>query len=150
MNYEQKYNNLLSEITAVVEGCPDTVMDLAGIIDRAAELDADTALLLSSGYVYRDDETLQIHMGDVWGWALAYCREIPVAKIKEVADLYRRWGWPGLLYWETTQPDGFTKSEFKDNNRFIAFVKAEEDQILKVPDSNKRAYAKLAAPLVLE
>jgi len=103
------------------------------------------AFLLASDYVYEDEDDggLCINFNDVWAWALAMCRPIPEDKIKEVADLYRKWGWPGLLYWETLQPDGFTKSEFADNNRFIEFVRREEDLIKRIPDSNKRAYLEL-------
>jgi hypothetical protein len=113
-------------------------------VSRASKgMDEDTILLLNSGHVIKTGDELLLVQNDTWGWAYAYCRPVKPEQVKEVARLFRSYGLPGLLYWETQQPDGETQSEFKDVNRFVAFVKAEEELRERVPDSNKRAYMDL-------
>lgn len=82
-----------------------------------------------------------INLNDVFGWACADCEHVPDDKIIEVADLYKKYGWCGVLYWVSERRGG-QRSEFLDNNRFIDFVKKEEERIRQEPDTDKRAYLK--------
>jgi len=83
-----------------------------------------------------------INFNDVWGWGMAWGEPVPEAELPRVAELFRRYGWCGILYWMSERCDGM-RSEFVDNNRFIDFVRQEESLILDVPDSNARAYKKI-------
>lgn len=103
----------------------------------------DAMLLLHSGYVaYADDDPearLWLNLNDTIAWAFAAGVTIEHAEEKEVARLFREYGWPGLLYW------GFKRlkiewSEFEDNNRFIRFVANEERIKQEEPDWDKRGY----------
>lgn len=82
-----------------------------------------------------------INMGDVWAWAYAGCIVLTDENVVRVAELYNRYGFPGLLYYQI-EADGYTKSEFTDNNRMIQFVTNEERIRKECPDYNKRAYFK--------
>ena len=90
-----------------------------------------------------DDDDVELaqtlNMNDVWCWACAYGEYVPDEKLPEVARLFWRYGNAGLLYWVSEQHDSM-KSEFLDNNRFIAFVRNEEALIKKIPESSIRAY----------
>lgn len=105
-------------------------------------------LLELAGVLYNDDEAerLELNMNDVWGWALAWGEPIPPEKVVEVADLFRRYGWCGLVYWVSEQNEQM-RSEFEDNNRMIDFVRHEETLRKTEPDSNTRAYTKLSYTL---
>jgi hypothetical protein len=105
-----------------------------------------TQLLRTIGYLYDDDEVLELNMNDVWAWALAWGEPIPADKVVEVAELFRLYGWCGLLYWVSEQHDQM-RSEFEDNNRMIDFVRHEETLRQTEPDDNKRAYTKLSYTL---
>lgn len=83
-----------------------------------------------------------LNMNDTFGWALSMGESVPDEKLNEVVELYKKYGWCGLVYWVSEQHNQM-KSEFEDINRFINFVKHEENLIKDVPDSNKRAYRKL-------
>lgn len=83
-----------------------------------------------------------LNMNDVWAWALADCHYVPDDKLVEVADLFWRYGWCGVLYF-VSKETGDQRSEFLDNNRFIDFVRNEAQLCLEVPDSSKRAYQRL-------
>jgi len=82
-----------------------------------------------------------INMNDVWGWAIADCEYVPDESLPEVASLFFRYGWAGILYWVSERHNGM-KSEFHDINRFIGFVRNEERIRAEFPDSSRRAYAK--------
>jgi hypothetical protein len=136
--YKNGWNAAVSDLTDKI----------AKSLDRAKEgLDADSALLLASEYVIKHGDKLLLIQSDTWGWAYCHTRVIKKEQIAEAADLFRRWGSAGLLYWETQQPDGIQKSEFKDINRFIAFVKQEEDFRKSEPSDSKRAYMDLPEKL---
>lgn len=113
--------------------------------DDAEEYKNARELLLLSDYVFDDEDfkdgLLRINLNDVWCWACAQCEPIPNEKVVEVARLFRKYGWCGLLYWASEQ-DNQCRSEFHDNNRFIDFVRKEEEIIKEVPDYNKRGYHK--------
>lgn len=106
------------------------------------------AVLKLSGYIFNRDgdepgnvDEFLIILNDTWGWACADCEPIPEENLIEVAELFRRYGYCGLLYW-AGKKQGVTRSEFEDINRFMDFVKNEEAIMAEVPDSNRRAYAK--------
>ena len=80
-------------------------------------------------------------MGDVWAWACADCIVLTDENVVRVAELYDRYGFPGFLFFKI-EAEGYTKSEFTDNNRFIQFVQNEERIRKECPDYNKRAYFK--------
>jgi hypothetical protein len=77
-----------------------------------------------------------LNMNDTWCWASAWGEEIPDDKIVEVASLFKRYGDCGLLYWVSEQNDGM-RSEFEDINRFVDFVRQEEQVRKDVPESTK-------------
>lgn len=89
-----------------------------------------------------DDEpelSQTLNMNDVWAWGLAGGEYVPDEKLPEVAKLFWRYGWAGILYWASEQNDGM-RSEFYDNNRFIEFVRNEERIKNQFPNSSERAY----------
>lgn len=93
-----------------------------------------------------DDEEDQkfaqaLNMNDVWGWAYDDCEFVKDEELPEVAELFRAYGWCGILYWVSEKRKGL-KSEFSDNNRFIQFVENEEKIKREMPDDDKRAYKK--------
>ena len=101
-------------------------------------------LLRQAGLFSDDDEDndhVMINLNDTWGWACADGEEVPDENLPELAMLFWRYGWCGVLWWVSQQRDG-CRSEFADVNRFLDFVAAEEAIRRDIPDSNKRAYAK--------
>ena len=88
----------------------------------------------------RDKQTL--NMNDAFGWALAWGEYVPDEKLREVSWLFWRYGNAGLLYWVSERNNGM-RSEFADANRFIDFVRHEEELINDIPSSTKRGYIKL-------
>lgn len=120
-----------------------------GQIEAADCLAEGLALLRAADVLWeKDDEHNErlIIFNDVWCWGSADCEALPDAEVPRVAELFKRYGWCGLLYW-CSEKRGGCRSEFKDNNRFIDFVKAEEALVASVPDSNKRAYTRLTYQL---
>lgn len=110
------------------------------------EIEAARKLLEAADIFYdnsENDPELQqfINMNDVWGWASAYGEHVKDEELIEVADLFKSYGWAGILYWVSKKNDNM-RSEFYDNNRFIDFVANEERIKLEVSDYNKRAYHK--------
>lgn len=86
-----------------------------------------------------DPQTL--NMNDVWGWACADGEHVPDEDLPRVAELFRRYGKCGILYW-VSERNGRYRSEFHDINRFIDFVREEEAIRTEIPDDSQRAYAK--------
>ena len=109
---------------------------------------AAAQLLQSSGYLAdtEESESLELNMNDIWGWALAWTESIPAEKVVEVGELFRLYGWCGLAYWVSEQHEQM-RSEFKDVNRTIDFVRHEEALRKTEPNSTKRAYRKLVYTL---
>ena len=107
-------------------------------------------LLERSGYTYYDDhedfledeESLVLNMNDTFAWATAWSVEIPDNKLIEVADLFQRYGYAGLVYW-VSETNNQMKSAFYDINRYIEFVRREEKVIKEMPESNQRAYTRV-------
>jgi hypothetical protein len=93
----------------------------------------------------RDDfseEWLQtLNMNDVWEWACADAEHVPDEELPRVAELFWRYGSCGLLYWVSERRQQL-KSEFYDINRFIEFVRREEEIRRSEPSQSRRAYLK--------
>jgi hypothetical protein len=89
-----------------------------------------------------DPKDLQtLNMNDTWAWATGWGEYVPDDELPEVARLFWNYGWCGILYWMSERHDQM-KSEFHDINRFVEFVRREEDIRKEVPDSSERAYVK--------
>jgi hypothetical protein len=89
-----------------------------------------------------DDKLKQtINMNDVWGWAVADGQYVKDEELPEVANMFSRYGWCGILYW-ASKKRGNQKSEFHDVNRFIQFVEKEEEIKMRFPNPSDRAYKK--------
>ena len=109
-------------------------------------------LLRNAGLFYLDDESelgdgedpkwLQtINFNDAWSWGSADCEYVEDSELPEVAELFWRYGWCGVLYW-ADEKNGRHGAEFHDVNRFIQFVREEEKVRAEIPSSSSRAYAK--------
>ena len=110
------------------------------------QIDEARQYLVATDCVYgKDDDTPRgdqvLNMNDVWAWATAWGEFIPNEELPVVADLVRRYGWCGALYWVSARHENM-RSEFEDINRFVAFVRAEEAIRTEVPNSSERAYLK--------
>lgn len=116
-------------------------------IEQARKLLAGAGLFYGIDDEDDPDEMAQtLNMNDVWAWASAEGEYVPDDKLPGLADLFRRYGWAGILYWVSEKNDGL-RSEFHDNNRFIDFVRHEETLRKEVPDSNTRGYIKISYTL---
>lgn len=90
----------------------------------------------------RDPQWKQaLNMNDVWGWACADVEFVTDEQLPQVAELFWRYGWCGILYWVSEQNDK-CKSAFHDVNRQIEFVRNEEVIRAEIPGSSERAYTK--------
>ena len=108
-----------------------------------AGMSDDERMLIASGCCFvEEDGALTINMNDTWGWALAWGVSVPKDKLGEVARLFRLYGLAGLTYWHSCQ-EGNMRSEFKDVNRAIDFVRHEEEFIKNSKSSSERAYKNL-------
>jgi hypothetical protein len=107
----------------------------------------DVRCLLASGLAFWSGGQLSLNMNDTWAWACSDIPEVPADQIAEAARLFRAYGFAGLMYWYTLQPDGPKRSEFHDNNRAIEFVRNEERIRRETPESSKRAYRKVTYTL---
>jgi len=113
---------------------------LAEAAGRAAQgMDEDLQVLLAADVGWLTDGVLHLNMNDTWAWAVADSEEVPATDVAAVAGLFRRWGWPGIVYWVSERHQG-QRSAFKDINRFIDFVRHEEELRKVEPSSSKRAY----------
>lgn len=81
----------------------------------------------------------KLNLNDTFGWGCADCEDVTDEEYPVLAELYWKYGYCGMLYWVSKKRD-WERSEFKDINRFIDFVKHEEELVEKVPGSSKRAY----------
>ena len=82
-----------------------------------------------------------LDMNDTWSWASADGEYVPDEDLPEVARLFSKYGWCGLLYWTSERRDQM-RSEFADVNRFVEFVRAEEAICREECNDSKRAYLK--------
>ena len=103
------------------------------------------SLLTEAGLFFEDtdeqDLSQTLDMNDVWGWACADAEDVPNEELPELASLFLQYGWCGVLYWVSERRDGM-QSEFEDINRFVDFVRHEEQIAKEVPESSQRAYTK--------
>lgn len=108
------------------------------------------ALLNAAGVFFDIDETdpeeaqrfkQMLNLNDVWGWATADSEYVPDESLPEVATLFFRYGWAGILYWVSTKRGG-ERSEFYDVNRHIDFVAHEERLRQSCATSSEFAYKK--------
>lgn len=83
-----------------------------------------------------------ISMGDVWAWASADAITVTDDNVKQIAKLYSKYGFCGLVYYQCKVLGEWESSEFVDINRYIEFVDNEERICQEVPDYNARGYAK--------
>lgn len=114
------------------------------ISQASAGLSDDMTMLLASGRaMIGEDGNLSLNMNDIWGWALAWFPEVAADQLSAVADLFKRYGDAGLMYWHSCQEKDM-RSEFHDNNRAIDFVRKEEAIRKETPDSSARAYRKVS------
>ena len=108
------------------------------------------ALLEAAGLFFEpDDESPFPHtlnLNDVWSWASADGEDVPDECAVELRDLFYRYGWCGVLYWYSERHNK-CRSEFQDVNRFIDFVRHEEELRKREPSSSKRAYQKITYTL---
>jgi len=105
-------------------------------------LDADVGWLGKDG-------SFHLNMNDTWGWAVADSELVPLEKLKEVATLFRSYGEPGLFYWVSEQREQLA-SEFHHINRFIEFVRKEEELRIAEPNVARRAFTKVSYTLGAE
>ncbi len=94
------------------------------------------------GELIHIDEKYFISMSDVWAWATSDGFFVNNSNVKRIAELFQRYGFCGLLYYQQYELKHWKCSEFTDNNRMIQFVYNEEKIRKEVPDYNKRGYAK--------
>lgn len=89
-----------------------------------------------------DPKLLQtLNMNDTWAWASGWGEYVPDDELPEVARLFCRYGWCGVLYWMSERHEQM-RSKFHDINRFVDFVRNEERIRKEVPDSSDRAFEK--------
>lgn len=113
------------------------------------KIEESKELLRASGALYPEDEDTQgvvLNMNDVWAWAMSHGEPVSDDEVVEVARLFRLYGDCGLFYWVSEKHEGM-RSEFKDINRFVEFVRNEEKLRKEVPESSKRAYQNLTYTL---
>lgn len=98
-------------------------------------------LLYSANIFFENKIPHEINLNDVFGWAMADGEEVSDEELPEVAELFFYYGWCGILYWVHKKRNNM-KSEFQDVNRFISFVKIEEQIKKDYPRHSERAYKK--------
>ena len=102
-------------------------------------------LTLAEVFFDTDDEDSKLsqtlNMNDTWAWACSDGEYVPDEELPEVAGLFVRYGWAGILYWVSERRDSLT-SEFEDNNRLIEFVRNEE-RLRNTLNHSELAYKKI-------
>ena len=88
------------------------------------------------------DMAQTLNLNDAFFWACADGEYVSDEELPRVAELFWRYGNCGILYWAAIEKNNMNKVEFADVNRFLEFVKNEEEIRKKYPDSNDRAYFK--------
>lgn len=154
--YEARCAQYPGEIVMPPPNYNEATMELAAAYatDHPANDDAlaeAKKLLLASGEFFDgyDLEGLPpytINLNDAFYWACSDCETVPEECLLEVARLYQRYGRCGLYYW-VLERRGEKRVEFKDVNRFVEFVRREEQLRKDVESSSKRAYHALTYTL---
>jgi hypothetical protein len=121
--------------------------------DDTSELAEAKRLLIASDLCFEQDDDpddpmppFMLNLNDTFGWACADGEIIPEEQLVEVARLVRRYGYCGALYW-ASKVRGWERTAFQDNNRFIDFVRHEEELRERVPSSSKRGCERLVYTL---
>ena len=87
-----------------------------------------------------EDYQLAINLNDTFFWASADCEVIGLDELEEVARLFFKYGWSGILYWVVKKRDWqWHDPEFLDARRQILFVH-EEESVVAGLTSSKAAY----------
>lgn len=94
----------------------------------------DTFLTISN-----DEDGILLWMNDTFNWASSDAIQVEPDEIDELFRLFQRYGFCGAVYWASKKDQYCSRSAFKDINRFIDFVAAEEKLRADEPSSNKRA-----------
>lgn len=97
--------------------------------------------LLTKADVFFSEWGQTLNMNDVWAWASADAECVPDDELPQLAELFWRYGFCGILFWVSKRRNNM-QSEFHDINRFVDFVRHEEEIREKFPDPSKRAYIK--------
>ena len=105
---------------------------------------------LRSGHVFfgKDEDAddpkwaQTINLNDSMWWGTGDGEYVPDESLVEVATLFYRYGWCGILYW-ASQRENRPVPEFLDVRRFIEFVREEENLRREIESSSKRAYHKI-------
>lgn len=82
-----------------------------------------------------------LNLNDTFCWGCADCEYVSDQDLPEVARLFHRYGWCGVLFW-VNRKRNWEVIEFADIKRFVEFVAHEEAIRAEKPDSNARAYHK--------
>ena len=101
------------------------------------EMSGDLYLLLNYGGGFLMDDKLHLNMNDTFAFACADCEEVPDDKIAEVASLYSRFGYCGLVYWVSKQrnwempyaPDGPSFAESKKEIKRIRKIMKKAEKL---------------------
>ncbi len=107
-------------------------------------IDSARAFLRQADVLFEEDPEepqagQMLNMNDTWGWALAWGEYVPDENLIEVAELFYAYGWPGCLYWVSERHDRM-RSEFHHINRWVDFVRAEEEFAKRMPNVRAQAY----------
>jgi hypothetical protein len=94
-------------------------------IDEAREWLSSAGLFFGAGKDEDDRWAQTLNMNDVWGCAEAGAHYVSDEELPEVAELFWRYGWCGIVYWVSQQND-WRNSDLDPINRFIEFVRHEE------------------------
>ena len=80
-----------------------------------------------------------LNLNDAFFWGCADGEVVSDDEMPEVARLFLAYGMCGIYYWVCTKR-GYESVGFSDINRFVQFVRMEEEICKECPDWNKRAY----------
>jgi hypothetical protein len=112
-------------------------------IEEARQL-LTAAGVFFGAYFPEDDKVLDqsLNLNDVFGWGGSDTEYVSDEELPRVAELFFRYGFPGIEYWVAEEKRGGLVPEFYDVQREIQFVKAEENIRKEIPQHSKRAYTK--------
>ena len=99
------------------------------------------------GEEYADEDPQMawtLNLNDAFYWASADGEYVSDEEMIRVAELFWRYGIKGIYYWVIVEKRGDTKVEFADVNRFIEFVRKEEEIRRAEPSSSRRAFKKVS------
>ena len=109
--------------------------------------------LLNAAQVFHDvdpDEGTSpqlLNLNDAYYWGTSDAEVVSDEEMPRLAELFRRYGRCGVLYWASRRKEHRRKPEFYDVQRFLKFVEEEEALRTRVPESAQRAYEPLAYTL---